>query len=186
MGGKKNKCYSTNVMLFKKYSNLKPNSYLNMFSRINNSNNQSYTKKNIIVCANNGKRDDLLNKRRNKATSISFSNKKAVKWQEVNLQRKKIYWEPEKRCVKLRLSTKALKTIDRNGLSSMAKDAKISLFKLSFVDSRSLRLTYLETNSGKVPRPKNTPNKMKSLERIKTSTKKTQDAALFWWAHILD
>merc|ERR1712187_524729 len=104
------------------------NSYLNMFSRINNSNNQSYTKKNIIVCANNGKRDDLLNKRRNKATSISFSNKKAVKWQEVNLQRKKIYWESEKRFVMLRISTKALKTIDRNGLPSIAKDAKISLF----------------------------------------------------------
>merc|ERR1711972_149807 len=166
-------------------SNLKYNSCLSLYSTINNSNNQLYTKKNIIVCANNGKRDDLLNKRRSKATSISFSNKKAAKWQEVNLQRKKIYWESEKRFVMLRLSTKALKTIDRNGLSSMAKDAKISLFKLPFVDNRSPRLTYLETNSGKVPRPKNTPNKMKSLERIKTSTKKPRmpyysGGRIFW------
>merc|ERR1719343_532936 len=149
-------------MMLNKYNISKSNSDLSKFLTINNLNNQSYIKKDKIVYANNGKRDDLVNKRRNKATSISFSNKKAVKWQEVNLQRKKIYWESEKRFVKLRLSTKALKTIDKNGLSSMAKDAKISLFKLPFVDSRSLRLTHLETNFGKVPRPKNTPNKMKN------------------------
>jgi hypothetical protein len=44
-------------------------------------------------------------KKRNKANVVTFSNKHNRKWQEPNLQHKKIYWEAGKRWVKLRIST---------------------------------------------------------------------------------
>lgn len=60
---------------------------------------------------------------------MSFSNHKTKKLQFVNLQYKKIWWETGKRFVKLRLSTKALKTIEKNGLDAVAKKAGIDLRK---------------------------------------------------------
>ncbi|XVE81894.1 hypothetical protein DITRI_Ditri15bG0102800 [Diplodiscus trichospermus] len=51
------------------------------------------------------------------------------KLQFVNLQYKKVWWEAGKRYVKLRLSTKALKTIEKNGLDAVAKKAGIDLRK---------------------------------------------------------
>ncbi|KAJ8768356.1 hypothetical protein K2173_021509 [Erythroxylum novogranatense] len=68
-------------------------------------------------------------KRANKANKVSFSNHKTKKLQFVNLQYKKIWWEAGKRYVKLRLSTKALKTIEKNGLDAVAKKAGIDLRK---------------------------------------------------------
>lgn len=47
----------------------------------------------------------------------------------MNLQYKRIWWEAGKRYVKLRLSTKALKTIEKNGLDAVAKKAGIDLRK---------------------------------------------------------
>ncbi|OWM70504.1 50S ribosomal protein L28, chloroplastic [Punica granatum] len=68
-------------------------------------------------------------KKANKANKVSFSNHKTKKLQFVNLQYKKIWWEAGKRYVKLRLSTKALKTIEKNGLDAVAKKAGIDLRK---------------------------------------------------------
>ncbi|KAF2314029.1 hypothetical protein GH714_021627 [Hevea brasiliensis] len=68
-------------------------------------------------------------KKANKANKVSFSNHKTKKLQFVNLQYKKIWWEAGKRYVKLRLSTKALKTIEKNGLDAVAKKAGIDLSK---------------------------------------------------------
>ncbi|GMH19923.1 hypothetical protein Nepgr_021764 [Nepenthes gracilis] len=68
-------------------------------------------------------------KKSNRANKISFSNHKTKKLQFVNLQYKKIWWEAGKRYVKLRLSTKALKTIEKNGLDAVAKKAGIDLRK---------------------------------------------------------
>ncbi|GLU08209.1 hypothetical protein SLE2022_251330 [Rubroshorea leprosula] len=66
-------------------------------------------------------------KKSNKANKVSFSNHKTKKLQFVNLQYKKIWWEAGKRYVKLRLSTKALKTIGKNGLDAVVKKAGIDL-----------------------------------------------------------
>ncbi|GAV91217.1 Ribosomal_L28 domain-containing protein [Cephalotus follicularis] len=66
-------------------------------------------------------------KRANKANLVSFSNHKTKKLQFVNLQYKKVWWETGNRYVKLRLSTKALKTIEKNGLDAVAKKAGIDL-----------------------------------------------------------
>ncbi len=48
----------------------------------------------------------LPGKKRNKANVVTFSNKHNRKWQEPNLQYKKIYWEQGQRWVKLRVCTK--------------------------------------------------------------------------------
>lgn len=71
----------------------------------------------------------LTGKKANRANKVSFSNHKTKKLQFVNLQYKKVWWEAGKRYVKLRLSTKALKTIEKNGLDAVAKKAGIDLRK---------------------------------------------------------
>ncbi|XP_020212682.1 uncharacterized protein LOC109797154 [Cajanus cajan] len=71
----------------------------------------------------------LTGKKSNRANKVSFSNHKTKKLQFVNLQYKRIWWEAGKRYVKLRLSTKALKTIEKNGLDAVAKKAGIDLKK---------------------------------------------------------
>ncbi|RDX93321.1 50S ribosomal protein L28, chloroplastic, partial [Mucuna pruriens] len=68
-------------------------------------------------------------KKSNRANKVSFSNHKTKKLQFVNLQYKRIWWEAGKRYVKLRLSTKALKTIEKNGLDAVAKKAGVDLRK---------------------------------------------------------
>ncbi|KDP40368.1 hypothetical protein JCGZ_02366 [Jatropha curcas] len=68
-------------------------------------------------------------KKANRANKVSFSNHKTKKLQFVNLQYKKVWWEAGNRYVKLRLSTKALKTIEKNGLDAVAKKAGIDLSK---------------------------------------------------------
>ncbi|KAB1219305.1 50S ribosomal protein L28, chloroplastic [Morella rubra] len=68
-------------------------------------------------------------KKANRANKVSFSAHKTKKLQFVNLQYKRIWWEAGKRYVKLRLSTKALKTLEKNGLDAVAKKAGIDLRK---------------------------------------------------------
>ncbi|CAO2832207.1 unnamed protein product [Amaranthus hypochondriacus] len=68
-------------------------------------------------------------KKSNKANKVSHSNHKTKRLQFVNLQYKRVWWEAGKRFVKLRLSTKALKTIEKNGLDAVAKKAGIDLSK---------------------------------------------------------
>ncbi|GAB2217757.1 hypothetical protein Droror1_Dr00000968 [Drosera rotundifolia] len=71
----------------------------------------------------------FLEKKANKANRVSHSNHKTIVRQHVNLQYKRIWWEEGKRYVKLRLSTKALRTIERDGLDVVAKKAGIDLRK---------------------------------------------------------
>merc|ERR1712014_140809 len=101
-----------------------------------------------------GRRDMLTGRRRNKAHKVSFSNKKSRKWQEVNIQRKKLYWHVGERFVQLRISARTIRTVDRKGLDILAKGSGINLWKLSFKDMRQKRLEYLATRLIKVPYPK--------------------------------
>ncbi|XP_027119359.2 large ribosomal subunit protein bL28c [Coffea arabica] len=71
----------------------------------------------------------LTGKKSNKANKVSHSNHKTKRLQFVNLQYKRVWWEAGKRYVKLRLSTKAMKTIEKNGLDAVAKKAGINLSK---------------------------------------------------------
>ncbi|KAD7478013.1 hypothetical protein E3N88_01149 [Mikania micrantha] len=68
-------------------------------------------------------------KKSNRKNLVSHSNHKTKKLQFVNLQYKRLWWEAGKRYVNLRLSTKALKTIEKNGLDAVAKKAGIDLSK---------------------------------------------------------
>ena len=71
----------------------------------------------------------LTGKRANNGFAVSHSHRRTKKLQHANLQDKKIWWA-EKNCfVKLRLSTKAIKTLDKKGLNTMAREAGIDLNK---------------------------------------------------------
>lgn len=72
----------------------------------------------------------LTGKKANNAYAISHSHRRTKKLQEVNLQWKRIWWEEGKRWVRLRLSTKAIKTLEKKSLSQFAKEAGLDLNKL--------------------------------------------------------
>lgn len=70
---------------------------------------------------------DLTGKKANNAYAISHSHRRTKKLQEVNLQWKRVWWSQGNRWVRLRLSTKAIKTLEKKGLELMAKEAGINL-----------------------------------------------------------
>jgi large subunit ribosomal protein L28 len=72
---------------------------------------------------------DLTGKKANNAYAISHSHRRTKKLQHVNLQEKRVWWPQGKRWVTLRLSTKAIKTLEKKGLAAMAKEAGIDLNK---------------------------------------------------------
>ena len=66
-------------------------------------------------------RSQITGKRRMLANNVSHSNIKTKRWQKVNVQRRRI-WVPElKRFVRLYVTTRDLRTIDRIGLVAYAK-----------------------------------------------------------------
>ena len=66
-------------------------------------------------------RSQITGKRRMLANNVSHSNIKTKRWQLVNVQSHRI-WVPElKRFVRLSLTTRDLRTIDRIGLVEFAK-----------------------------------------------------------------
>ncbi|MEC4886994.1 MAG: 50S ribosomal protein L28 [Scytonema sp. PMC 1070.18] len=73
------------------------------------------------------RRCQLTGKKANNAFAVSHSHRRTKRLQQVNLQNKRIWWEGGKRWVRLRLSTKAIKTLDIKGLEAMAKEAGINL-----------------------------------------------------------
>lgn len=75
------------------------------------------------------RRCELTGKQANNAYAISHSHRRTKKTQEANLQEKRIWWPEGKRFVKLRLSTKAIKTLEKKGLATMAREAGINLNK---------------------------------------------------------
>jgi len=69
----------------------------------------------------------LTGKKANNAYAISHSHRRTKKLQEANLQWKRVWWSQGNRWVKLKLSTKAIKTLEKQGLHAMAKAAGIDL-----------------------------------------------------------
>lgn len=49
----------------------------------------------------------------------------------MNLQKRKMFWEEGNRWVRLRLSTKGIKTIDKYGLHTAAKKFGVDLVKFT-------------------------------------------------------
>jgi large subunit ribosomal protein L28 len=71
----------------------------------------------------------LTGKKANNSVSISFSHKRNKRLQHVNLQQKRIWWPEGKRFVTLQISTKAIKTLQKKGLSTFAKEVGLNLNK---------------------------------------------------------
>jgi large subunit ribosomal protein L28 len=74
---------------------------------------------------------DLLGKTANRqARVVTFSHKRIKKVQHVNLQTKKFFSENLDRKVKLRLSTKGIKTVNKlGGIDAAAKKFEVDLSK---------------------------------------------------------
>ncbi|MBW4577862.1 MAG: 50S ribosomal protein L28 [Aphanothece sp. CMT-3BRIN-NPC111] len=72
----------------------------------------------------------LTGKKANNAFAISHSHRRTKKLQEANLQWKRVWWAEGNRWVRLRLSTKAIKTLEHKGLAAMAKAAGINLNRM--------------------------------------------------------
>jgi large subunit ribosomal protein L28 len=69
----------------------------------------------------------MTGKKANNAYAVSHSHRRTKKLQEVNLQWKRVWWPEANRWVKLRLSTKAIKTIEKKGLANFAKEVGLNL-----------------------------------------------------------
>jgi large subunit ribosomal protein L28 len=75
---------------------------------------------------------DLSGTRKNsKAMSVSKSNAHTHRTQEVNLQSRKLWWEEGNKFVRIRISTRTLKTIQKNGLNATAKKFGVDLNKFA-------------------------------------------------------
>lgn len=71
-------------------------------------------------CAFTGKRPNVANK-------VSHSNRKAKKRQLPNLQYKRLWWSEGDTFVRVRLSTTAIRVIDKKGLDIYAVESGIDL-----------------------------------------------------------
>lgn len=72
------------------------------------------------VCIFTGKRPRVAN-------AVSHSNIKTKRRQLPNLQRRRLWWEEGKCFVTIRLSMRALRTIDRKGLGNYAREVGVDL-----------------------------------------------------------
>lgn len=71
-------------------------------------------------CVFTGKRPNVANNR-------SHSNIKTKRRQLPNLQHRKLWWEEGSAFVSVRLSTRAMRTIDRKGLQAFAEESGLDL-----------------------------------------------------------
>ncbi len=69
----------------------------------------------------------LTGKRFNTANKVSHANNKNKTKQNPNIQRKKIWFAEEGRFVRLQISTRALRSLNRMGLAAFAKKNGIDL-----------------------------------------------------------
>jgi len=72
-------------------------------------------------------RSEITGKRRLKANNVSHSNIKTGRWQHVNVQLRRL-WVPElERFVYVKLTTRDIRTVDKVGLLTFAKQNGIKL-----------------------------------------------------------
>jgi large subunit ribosomal protein L28 len=71
---------------------------------------------------------ELTGKKAITGNSVSFSNKKNKRKFNVNLARKRFYIPEEDKWITLRVSTSALKNINKKGVSAVIKEARAKGF----------------------------------------------------------
>jgi len=72
---------------------------------------------------------ELTGAKANNGMAVSHSHIRTKKLQQVNLQKRKLWWQEGNRWVTLRISTKALKSIQKVGLNKFAKSQGVDLAK---------------------------------------------------------
>ena len=72
---------------------------------------------------------DLTGARSNNGMAVSHSHIRTKKLQQVNLQKRRLWWDEGNRWINLRISTKALKSIQKVGLGKFARSQGIDLKK---------------------------------------------------------
>ncbi len=73
------------------------------------------------------RRCDLTGKRPNVANKVSHSNIKTKKRQLPNIQKRKLWYAEENRFVTLKVSTSALRTLNKKGLKAFADEMGLDL-----------------------------------------------------------
>lgn len=68
-------------------------------------------------------------KRPNVANKVSHSHRKSKKRQLPNIQAKRLFWPERGEWVRIRLSTSAMRTIDKKGLQAFADESGVDLAK---------------------------------------------------------
>lgn len=66
-------------------------------------------------------------KKPNVGYKVSHSNRKSKKRQLPNIQAKRLWWDEGNRFVRIKVSTRALRTIDKKGLQAFADEAGVDL-----------------------------------------------------------
>lgn len=66
-------------------------------------------------------------KKPNVGYKVSHSHRKSKKRQLPNIQAKRLWWAEGNRFVRIRVSTRALRTIDKKGLEAFAAEAGVDL-----------------------------------------------------------
>ena len=72
---------------------------------------------------------ELTGSKANNGMAVSHSHIRTKKLQQVNLQKRRLWWNEGNRWVNLRISTKALKSIQKIGLDKFAKSKGVNLNK---------------------------------------------------------
>ncbi len=70
------------------------------------------------------RKDQLTGKGPRVGNNVSHANNKTKRRFEVNLQKKRFYIPDEDRWVTLRVSTKTIKTINKNGIRAVLDEAR--------------------------------------------------------------
>lgn len=72
-------------------------------------------------------KSDITGKRKLLAQNVSHSNIKTKRWQNVNIQTRRVYIPEENRFVTLSLTTRDIRTIDKIGVVAYAKRYGVKL-----------------------------------------------------------
>ncbi len=72
-------------------------------------------------------KSDITGKRKLRAQNVSHSNIKTKRWQNVNIQTRRLYVPELRRFVTLKVTTRDIRTIDKIGLLAYAKRHNVKL-----------------------------------------------------------
>ncbi len=70
------------------------------------------------------RKDQLTGRGPRSGNNVSHANNKTKRRFNLNLQKKRFYLPEEDRWITLRVSTKTLKTINKNGIAAVLKEAR--------------------------------------------------------------